>query len=55
MAVGGVEVSSEDVKWDDESVNGKKFSATITHEKNEKTGRVQEIFSNVKALAKNEF
>lgn len=53
IAVGGVEVSPEEIKWDDELVHGKKFSAKITHEKNEKTGRVQEVFSNVKGVDEN--
>ncbi len=55
LAVGGVEVSPDEVKWDDESVHGRKFSATITHEKNEKNGRVQEVFSDVKAVTEKDW
>lgn len=55
IAVGGVETSEVEVEWDDESVAGKRFSATITHEKNEKLNRVQEIFSDVKAVTEKDW
>ena len=51
LACGGEETSPNNIDWEDESVHGKQFFAKVTHDINPKTGRPQEVFSEVKPLA----
>jgi len=46
LAVGGEEISSENIDWDDETVSGKSFYADIVHEQ-DNNGNIREKLVNV--------
>ena len=50
LAVGGQEISQDQIEWDDEQVAGRTFICDIRHEEDEQ-GNMREVFENIQQTA----